>query len=115
MGGSLTLVENWTDLAEQARYRCDLLAIAVGIGERQLERFFTERFHQSPKKWMQQQRMTLACNLLVHGYSTKAVAHDLFFSSAAHFCTEFKKQLGLAPQHFVRATKCRLFATMSAI
>jgi AraC-like DNA-binding protein len=38
--------------------------------------------------------------LISQGWSSKAVANELNFSSGSHFCHEFKKLYGVSPQSF---------------
>jgi AraC-like DNA-binding protein len=45
----------------------------------------------------------MAKQLIAQGYSNKAAAAELKFSSESHFCREFKKVFGTSPQTFAPA------------
>lgn len=87
-------------LARASKYRCEVLAVQCGVCERQLERIFLKRFHLTPKRWMQLQRLETARALLKQGYSTKAVATEPYYKGACQFCREFKKYFKRPPQYF---------------
>lgn len=92
---------DWTPLARAARYRSRELARLCLVNLRQLERYFAQRFGKSPHVWLDQQRMLEAAELLLKGDYVKAVASDLHFKNAAHFCRNFKRRYGLSPLAFV--------------
>ncbi len=92
---------DWTPLARAARYRSHGLASLCSVNLRQLERFFAQRFGESPRVWLDHQRMLKAAELLLRGDYVKTVAFDLHFKDAPHFCRRFKRHYGLSPLAFV--------------
>ena len=98
MGRRLEAIQEWETLAKQADYQPGNMAALCPISLRQLERFFAEKFHQTPGEWVRLLRCRLALQLISEGYSTKAAAAELRFASESHFCHEFKKTYGVSPQ-----------------
>src|SRR5579859_1742948 len=101
MSGRLIRVESWEHLAKQARFQPAELAGICTISLRQLERFFDEQFHRTPSQWLRELQCHLAKQLILRGYSNKAVVIELHFASESHFCREFKKQFGASPRTFL--------------
>lgn len=59
----------------------------------------------SPEKWLIQRRLKAACDKLREaGQSVSDVYIDVGFKNFSHFSTAFKKQYGVAPSNYVRAT-----------
>jgi AraC-like DNA-binding protein len=71
------------------------------ISLRQLERFFALRFGKTPGEWSRELKCRRALKLITEGYSNKAVAAELRFAGASHFCHEFKRVYGASPQSFL--------------
>lgn len=112
MSGRLSKIEDWEQLAKEAKFRPGQVAALCGVSDRQLERYFKERFNTTPGQWLRRCRCRFAQALIAQGFASKAVAADLHFASSAHFCREFKKEFGSAPQDFSpvwsNGQKCRL-------
>ena len=87
-------------MAKNADFNPAKMASFCGISERHLQRIFKEHLGSSPAKWLRALQCRLAQALIIEGYSNKAVAAELSFSTDAHFCREFKKFFGLSPQKF---------------
>jgi AraC-like DNA-binding protein len=100
MGGRLTRVQDWKQLAQAAEYRPADMAALCGISPRQLERYFHIKFQQTPRKWLRELQCRSARKLIQQGYSNIAVVAELKFASESHFCREFKKFHGFSPQTF---------------
>ena len=100
MNQRLLRIDDWEGLAEQAGFEPGKMADLCPISLRQLERFFAERFHQTPKEWVVELKCRLAQQLVARGYTTKDVAAELKFASESHFCHEFKRFHGVPPQAF---------------
>ena len=49
------------------------------------------------KQWLRRLRLAQAERWLYDGFSTEAVARDLGYWDAAHFCHEFKRERGHTP------------------
>jgi AraC-like DNA-binding protein len=93
-------VQDWEDLARQARFAPAIMADLCLISLRQLERYFSRQFRKTPRAWTRELRCRLAIRLVSQGWSTKAIAYELKYASESHFCHEFKKALGSTPQTF---------------
>jgi transcriptional regulator GlxA family with amidase domain len=65
---------------------------------RQMERFFSDHFHKTPRQWTKELRCRLAKQLIERGYSSRAVVEELGFKDHAHLCHVFKQVYGVAPQ-----------------
>jgi AraC-like DNA-binding protein len=92
--------EEWEHLAKQAEFDVARLAAMCAISERHLERIFKRHFHSTPSRWVRELQCRLAKQLISQGYSSKAAAAELKFSTESHFCREFKKVHGSSPQCF---------------
>ena len=100
MNSRLSTIEDWAGLARKADFNAVQLASLCHVSSRQLERFFQETVHLTPSQWLRRLQCVLAGELLARGYSTKAVAAELKFANASHFCHVFKKHFGVAPGNF---------------
>jgi AraC-like DNA-binding protein len=96
-------LSHWQRLARQAEFNPAKMASLCGVSERQLQRIFKKHLGASPSKWLRALQCRLAEELVIQGYSNKAVAAALKFSTDAHFCREFKKIFGVPPQRFASA------------
>ncbi len=96
----LLRIADWEALAKEASYEPGEMAALCPISLRHLERFFAERFHKTPGEWARALKFQRARQLIVRGFSNKAVVAELRFASEAHFCRDFKKVYGDSPQTF---------------
>ena len=101
MSSHLDRFHDWASLARTAQYRADDMARLCSVSQRQMQRYFERRFDQSPHAWLNELRLREAEELLLKGNYVKAVAFDLGFKDAAHFCRTFKLHYGLSPLAFV--------------
>lgn len=93
-------LEEWANLAKQARYDSELLADLLEIGPRQLRRYTRELFDNSPQEWLDEQRLTAAAFLLQTNELVKTIAFCLGFKSVSHFSHKFKAHYGLSPKSY---------------
>jgi transcriptional regulator GlxA family with amidase domain len=93
-------IQNWEKLACEANFRPESMAALCPVSLRQLERFFSRRFHKTPNEWAKELRGRLALKLISEGWSNKAVAGKLHFWDESHFCNHFKRVYGAPPQTF---------------
>lgn len=93
-------IQDLQRIAKSADFNPGKMAALCGISERHLQRVFKEHFGSTPAKCLRALQCHLAQALIMEGYSNKAVAAELSFSTDAHFCREFKKCFGLSPQQF---------------
>jgi AraC-like DNA-binding protein len=100
-GKVLTIIE-WEEVARKADYNPGKMAVLCSISERQMQRLFQQHVKCTPGRWLRQLQCRLAKQLISQGYSNKAIAAELKFSSQSHFCREFKKVFGTSPKNFAR-------------
>ena len=101
MNSHLDRFHDWVSLARSAGYRPAELARLCSVSLRQLERHFEHRFGSRPQVWLSDLRLEQAPELLLQGCYVKAVALELGFKDAPHFCRRFKLRYGLSPLAFV--------------
>jgi len=101
--GKLLTMKEWEEVARKADYNPGKMAALCSISERQMQRLFQQHVKCTPSRWLRDLQCRLAKQLISQGYSNKAVAAELKFSSQSHFCREFKKVFGTSPQNFARA------------
>ena len=100
MSNRLLRTQDWERLAREVKYRPSAMAAHCRISLRHMQRFFAERFHETPRQWTTKLRCRLAMELITKGYSNKEVVAELGFADRAHFCHQFKKAYGFSPQTF---------------
>lgn len=91
----------WTKLARECHFNEQLMAQRCMVSVRQLQRYFAEEMGRTPKAWINEQRMIAARKLLLEGWPVKAVAADLSYKQASHFCREFKRCYNLTPKDYI--------------
>jgi len=101
--GRLLTIKEWEEVARKADYSPGKMAVLCSMSERQMQRLFQQHVKCTPSRWLRQLQCRLAKQLISQGYSNKAVAAELKFSSQSHFCREFKKVFGTSPKNFARA------------
>ena len=87
-------------MARQADFNAAKMATLCAISERHLQRIFRTQFRCTPSRWLRELQCKLARELIARGYSTKAAAAEVKFTTESHFCREFKKIYGTPPQTF---------------
>ena len=100
MGGKLLRIQNWEQLARDAKFRPEVVAALCNISLRQLERFSADRFKKSPRELLNERQLEIARILISQGWSNQAVVAELGFANASHFCHKFKRFYGVSPQSF---------------
>ena len=96
----LTQIADWERVALEARFQPSEMAALCWISLRQLERHFAKQFQQTPRAWTRELRCRPARELIVKGWSNKAVTFELYFSNESHLCHEFSSHYGQPPQAF---------------
>ena len=100
MNGRLLRREQWDTLAKEANFKPAELAAVCSVSLRHLERFFHQHLCTTPRAWLRERQCFLAKQLILQGYSNKAVIAELKFASETHLCREFKKRFRVSPQSF---------------
>ena|SRR5215469_7549124 len=90
-------IENWDELADQAKWSVARLAKQCGVSPRTIERYFLEHKRKSPKVWLNEKRQQNAVELLRKGYSVKETADRLRYRWESTFSREFTKYWGFSP------------------
>ncbi len=98
-------IQNWPELAREAKWSVTNLAKLLNICNRTLEMHFLESVGKTPKRWLLELRQERALGLLRDGWLVKEVAAQLGYNHPTHFSREFKKYWGFCPaQAFLQAT-----------
>jgi AraC family transcriptional regulator len=88
----------------QANLASDLnlsdLADLVDMSSRQFFRLFSNTFGVTPHRYVTNQRVARAKDLLAAGMSLVDIAHLLGFASQSHFTDVFSKTVGISPGRF---------------
>jgi AraC-like DNA-binding protein len=79
--GKLLTMKEWEEVARKADYNPGKMAALCSISERQMQRLFQQHVKCTPSRWLRQLQCRLAKQLISQGYSNKAVAAELKFSS----------------------------------
>jgi AraC-like DNA-binding protein len=93
-------IQNWPQLAHEAKYSVSALAHVCGISVRVLERFFLVAFGCEPRQWLKELRLQRAIEILRDGSNVNETADRLGYHDRSHFSREFKKHYGLAPKNY---------------
>ena len=93
--------EEWEVRAAQARYNSARLAKISGLSSRQIQRIFLSKFSQSPKEWLDEQRIKAAQQMLQRGESIKSIAFELGYKQTSHFCRQFRQYKKVKPSQFI--------------
>jgi AraC-like DNA-binding protein len=102
--------DQWREMARQCLFSATTLTKRVGVCERQLQRYTKIRFGLSPQKWLDQQRLICAADLIKQGNaieSLKRISYEIGFKQVSHFSRAFKEYHGMSPTLFVALVKKR--------
>ena len=104
MGFRLYLIDDreWIRLAIKSDFRALRLACLCKTSMRQLERFFGNRFRQTPKNWLRATRVRTAAEMIQRDIPIKCVVVELRYTDASHFVREFKKYFCCTPTEYTR-------------
>ena len=100
MRSRLDRIQDWSELARQARFNARRLAAVCRVSLRQLERYYNESVGQTPQGWLNEARFREAKRLLLKGLSVKEVSFELGFKQASHFSRSFKQRTGRPPSEY---------------
>lgn len=102
MNSRLQRIQNWPQLAHNAKYSVNALASASGVSVRVLERFFLAAFGCKPRQWLKRQRMQRGVELLTDGNNVNETAFYLGYADSSHLSREFKSHYGFAPKQYAK-------------
>lgn len=91
-----------TSLTE--RHSVGELAEYAGVSARQLQRLFREQLGCSPSRFVEQERVRRACQLLISGVRPSETAKRVGFGSHEQFSRRFKAQMGLTPGQYQKSS-----------
>jgi transcriptional regulator GlxA family with amidase domain len=97
MSSRLDRITDWSALGKKADYDARILAPLCGVSARHLQRYFKEKFQESPQEWLDKLRLKEAEGLLKSGISIKETAFLLRFKQVPHFSRQFKMFHGRTP------------------
>jgi AraC-like DNA-binding protein len=83
--------------APSCAYKVALVAKAMQLSERHLQRLMRASFGVSPRVWLRRQRMGATLELLGDAQSVKAVAIELGYTEVSQFSRDFRGQFGCTP------------------
>jgi transcriptional regulator GlxA family with amidase domain len=90
-------LDGFWNLASECQYDSQQLARRLGVTQRHLQRLFKAQLQCSPQRWLREQRMHRAREMLRTSGSVKEVAYELGFCSASQFCRDYKSWFGQQP------------------
>ena len=85
------------ELAPQYEYSSRLLASALRMTPRHLQRIFAVAVGRTPQTWLSERRLHAARQMLLTAGTVKEVAFALGFGSASQLSRDFKCQFGVVP------------------
>ncbi|MDR3457139.1 MAG: helix-turn-helix transcriptional regulator [Verrucomicrobiae bacterium] len=90
-------IQNWPQLACDAKWSASVLANMCGVSVRSLHRHFLKQIGKNIKTWLAEQRQQTAIELLRDGSSIKETAACLGYKQQTNFTRQFKCQTGTCP------------------
>ena len=95
-------IQDWPQLAHNAKYSVKGLAEACKLSVRGLERSFLLAVRDSPRRCLKRLRMQKAVELLGDGSNVSETAFYLGYADSSHFSREFKSHYGFAPKQYAK-------------
>jgi len=90
-------IQNWPELARQAKWSAAALAKKCGVSVRTLHRHFLKNMGKNTKTWLAEQRQHNALELLCDGSSIKETAACLGYKQQTNFTRQYKCKTGACP------------------
>lgn len=97
MASRLDTVADWSKLAGDAKFRVTKLAKDCGVSERQLRRYFLERFGKSPRQWMTAARMGQVRTLLTTAKTVKEISVKAGFNHQSSLSRSYRHHYNATP------------------
>jgi transcriptional regulator GlxA family with amidase domain len=90
-------IQNWPELAREAKWSASKLAKQCGVSVRTIHRYFLKYVGKNTKTWLAEQRQHYALELLRDGTSIKETASCLGYKQQTNFSRQYKSQMGACP------------------
>ncbi|MEI8288538.1 MAG: helix-turn-helix transcriptional regulator [Verrucomicrobiota bacterium] len=90
-------IQNWPELAREAKWSASALAERCGVSVRTLHRYFLRHMGKNTKTWLDEQRQHDALELLRDGSTVKETATYLGYKEPNSFSRHYKSQTGTCP------------------
>lgn len=84
-------------LGAMCGYRVRGLAEHLGVSPRHLRRLFTRQLGCPPERWLREERLRVAAQLLLTAGGVKQVAFALAFRNESQFCRDFRAHFECTP------------------
>jgi AraC-like DNA-binding protein len=88
--------QDWLAIAKKANWSVVGIATNTGISVRTLERHFLKTLGKTPRKWLTEQRLQQANELIIEGASVKQAAYSLGYRHATNLTRILKSARTLA-------------------
>jgi AraC family carnitine catabolism transcriptional activator len=98
-------------LAVECTFDAQALSRQLGVSRRQLNRQFNLTLGCSPQRWLNEQRILTAQQMLTSASSVKQVAYLLGFKQVSQFCRDYRARFGHPPSSDLRALASARAAT----
>lgn len=90
----------------QQNIRIDEICAQMGVSTSFLYKLFMRIFHQSPSRYMLEEKMKFVCHKIrEEGVPIAAAAEQLGFSSASYLSQQFKKVYGITPSKWLKENR----------
>ncbi|MEO8426881.1 MAG: AraC family transcriptional regulator [Verrucomicrobiota bacterium] len=101
MFSRLDRINGWANRAGASHYSYDELAKSCSTSRSHLRRYFLAKFGKTPRKWMNEQRLAKAADLLhASDLSVKQIATSLSYEYPGNFARQFKASYGCNPSEY---------------
>lgn len=110
----LVNIEHWLQMAEKSAYSALIMSRNLGVSQRQLRRYARAYLGRSLQRWLDEQRLIRASQMLKRVRLVKTVAFQLGFKQVSHFSRKFKLQYGVCPTGYLASNKSDQKTSLSA-
>jgi transcriptional regulator GlxA family with amidase domain len=97
MNSKLNHIQNWPELAEQAKWSVSNLAKLCGVTTETVRKHFTSHMGKTTQEWLAEHRLKEAKSLLNTKMQIKEIAISLGYNHQSNFSRSFKVSVGFCP------------------
>jgi AraC-like DNA-binding protein len=97
MNTKLHHIQNWEELAKQAKWSVSNLAKLCGVSTETLRQHSKSYMGKSTQAWMAENRQQQAIQLIRDGTSIKETAYHVGYQQQTNFTRQFKTHWGFCP------------------